>query len=72
MQSANEVDKSHMEGAARIILTVDAPYPLANACNIHDGELKMIVLLSCPMMNIPRHGLPSLGHFVVLMSPQLP
>jgi hypothetical protein len=35
-------------------------YPLANACSTGDGELKLVVLLSRPTMNIPGHGLPSL------------
>jgi hypothetical protein len=53
MLSASDGDKSHEEGAVLMILIADVLYPLAKACSIDDGDLKMVVLLSRRVMNIP-------------------
>jgi hypothetical protein len=60
MQSARDGDKSQEEGAALTILMADVSNPLAKACSTGDGELKLVVLLSIPVINIPGPGLPSL------------
>jgi hypothetical protein len=60
IQSARDGDKSQEEGAVLMILMADVSYPLANACSNADGELKLVVLLSSPLMNIPDPRLPSL------------